>query len=155
MNLKLETEREKVQPFYSTSVANEIEHELSQQDPTEVRDLLNSLMPFNSTTLTRENNSVGQWNFLDNFYKRFNKVALDKLALEKEKERLLKENEDLRALVKQYLGGITVSEDSISGENPLLIINGKMPEPIKVTAKTTTAPSVTGVPQQKVVVLIQ
>ena len=44
---------------------------------------------------------------MENFWKRYNKVVLDKLALDKEKRDLLQENTQLRAVLKQYLDGTT------------------------------------------------
>ena len=37
---------------------------------------------------------------LNNFFKKVNKVTLDKTALQNEKERLLKENQDLRLILQ-------------------------------------------------------
>ena len=51
---------------------------------------------------------------------------LDKLSLAKEKERLRQENKELQDILKQYLDGISVNEDVLSGSNPLLIVNGKV-----------------------------
>ena len=62
---------------------------------------------------------------LENFWKRFNKVFLDKLALDKEKMGLVQENQQLRTLLKQYLDGISVNDELISQVNPLFIVNNK------------------------------
>lgn len=48
---------------------------------------------------------LNEYTSLENFWKRYNKVNLDKLALEKEKQDLLNENTQLRAVLKQYLNG--------------------------------------------------
>ena len=42
---------------------------------------------------------------MENFWKRYNKVLLDKLALDREKQTLEDENSKLKALLKQYLDG--------------------------------------------------
>ena len=42
---------------------------------------------------------------LQNFWKRYNKVLLDKLSLDKEKSELKNDNSKLRTLLKQYLEG--------------------------------------------------
>jgi hypothetical protein len=57
--------------------------------------------------------------------KRYNKVLLDELAISREKARLEQENADLRAILKQYLDGISVNDDVISDANPLLIVNSR------------------------------
>lgn len=62
---------------------------------------------------------------LENFWKRFNKVTLDKLALDKEKQTLMQENQQLRTLLKQYLDGISVNDEILSQVNPLFIVNNK------------------------------
>lgn len=63
---------------------------------------------------------------LDNFYKRFNKVHLDKLAIEKQKATLEKENLFFKNLLKQYLDGVSVNDDVINNNNPLLVVNNKV-----------------------------
>lgn len=66
-----------------------------------------------------------EYSSLENFWKRFNKVFLDKLALDKEKMGLVQENQQLRTLLKQYLDGISVNDEIISQVNPLFIVNNK------------------------------
>jgi len=61
----------------------------------------------------------------ENFYKHYNKAALDKLSLEKEKQMLNHENTQLRSILKQYLDGISVNSDVLAQTNPLLIINNR------------------------------
>ena len=46
-----------------------------------------------------------EYGSLENFWKRYNKVLLDKLALDKEKQTLEDENKRLKLLLKQYLDG--------------------------------------------------
>ena len=60
---------------------------------------------------------------LENFWKRYNKVLLDKLALDKEKQMLSNENAQLRLLLKQYLDGISVNDEVLNQTNPLFIVN--------------------------------
>ena len=49
---------------------------------------------------------------------------LDKLALEKQKIELDRENEHLRNILKQYLDGISLTDDVLAQPNPLVIVNG-------------------------------
>ena len=63
--------------------------------------------------------------YLDNFFKRYNKVLLDVMAIERERDRLGNENGDLRSILKQYLDGISVNPDVINNPNPLLVVNHK------------------------------
>lgn len=62
---------------------------------------------------------------LENFWKRYNKVLLEKLALDKEKQTLMAENGQLRTLLKQYLDGISVNDEILSQVNPLFVVNHK------------------------------
>ena len=60
---------------------------------------------------------------LENFWKRYNKVLLDKVAMDKERASLVTENQQLRMLLKEYLDGISVNDEVITKANPLLIVN--------------------------------
>ena len=73
-----------------------------------------------------EGTPVDEWNYLDNFYKKYNKVLMDKLTIEKEQARLQQENADLQAILKQYLDGISVTDEVMNSRNPLLVVNGKV-----------------------------
>lgn len=66
-----------------------------------------------------------EYRAVENFWKRYNKVLLERLALEKEKQALMTENGQLRLLLKQYLDGISVNDEILSHYNPLFIINAK------------------------------
>ncbi|KAL5016348.1 hypothetical protein ScPMuIL_005937 [Solemya velum] len=108
---KLETEEEKVLPFYATSLTQDETEDVDQavaEQPTEqLVNVMHEYLP------------------LENFWKRFNKVTLDKLALDKEKQTLMQENQQLRTLLKQYLDGISVNDEILSQVNPLFIVNNK------------------------------
>jgi hypothetical protein len=62
---------------------------------------------------------------LENFWKRYNKVLLDKVSLDKEKQMLSTENAQLRLLLKQYLDGISVNNEVLANTNPLFIVNNR------------------------------
>jgi hypothetical protein len=62
---------------------------------------------------------------LETFWKRFGKVSLDKLALEKERSILQSENMQLKMLLKQYLDGISVNDEIMSQTNPLMIYSSR------------------------------
>lgn len=108
---KFETEEEKVLPFYASS--------LTQEEQNDV----------NAAVLEAPNEALvtvmHEYSSLENFWKRFNKVSLDKLALEKEKQGMMVENQQLRTLLKQYLDGISVNDEILSQVNPLFIVNNK------------------------------
>jgi len=69
---------------------------------------------------------VDEWTYLDNFFKRYNKVKLDHLAIERERDRLGHENAQLRSILKQFLDGVSVNQDVLSQANPLLVVNGRV-----------------------------
>jgi dynein regulatory complex subunit 2 len=110
MNRKLETEGEKINPFYK-----EIESGNPKDYPQIEMDI----------KLPNEFHGMSQFN------KRFNKVLLDKLAMKNENERLNTENSRLRKILKQYLDGITLSETVINQLNPLFVVNGKTNAPMR------------------------
>lgn len=62
---------------------------------------------------------------LETFWKRFSKVSLDKLSLEKERSILQAENMQLKMLLKQYLDGISVNDEIMSQTNPLMILSSR------------------------------
>lgn len=128
---RLETEREKVQPFYTSAIQEGSEE---QAEVARLKNLLddeavNSEYKENKASaaaVNRDGQIVGEYGCLENFHKKFNKVLLDKLAIGEEKKRLQKENSDLRGILKQYLDGIAITEDVVDDSNPLLIVNGKV-----------------------------
>ena len=122
---KLETEKEKVLPFYQSDPDSQIEGEIKVEKIAGLSD-----------------HSQNEFKLLDNFYKRFNKVHLDKLAIEKQKATLEKENLFFKNLLKQYLDGVSVNDDVINNNNPLLVVNNKVnlnrPPVVRDDAQHTT-----------------
>ena len=107
---KLETEKEKVLPFYQS---DEVQME-------EVPDI------YIEKIEGMKKAKYNEFQLLDNFYKRYNKVLLDKLAIEKQKATLEKENMFFKSLLKQYLDGVSVNDDVLNSSNPLLVVNSKV-----------------------------
>nr|XP_005991515.1 PREDICTED: coiled-coil domain-containing protein 65 [Latimeria chalumnae] len=108
---KLETEEEKVLPFYTTSLSAEELKEAEEAALEKPSEPLAKLMH--------------NYTALENFWKRYNKGLLDKYALGREKSLLLQENEQLRLLLKQYLDGISVNEETLTQLNTLFIVNSQ------------------------------
>lgn len=140
MNRKMETEEEKVSPFYPSSISAEEAMQAWQErqgqaasNDTPLSDASKQegepvVIPPNlqhSVAVTPVGRTVPEYSALDNFWKRYNKVLLDKLALDKEKQSLLEENQGLRAVLKQYLDGISVNEEVLAQKNPLFVVNGR------------------------------
>jgi len=131
---KFETEEEKVLPFYASS--------LNQQEDQEVEQAANEKPTEQLAEL------ITEYGALDNFWKRYNKALLDKMALDKENNTLLQENTQLRSVLKQYLDGISVNEEILSQTNPLFIVNNKTNVKLSVPV---TDPRIQSKPQQTVV----
>jgi hypothetical protein len=60
-----------------------------------------------------------------NFYRKYNRVVLDNIAIAKEKERLQLENAQLQDLIQQYLNGTQLNNDVLADDNPLFVVNGR------------------------------
>ena len=76
---------------------------------------------------------VPKWSHLDQFLQKYNKVLLDKLAIESERKGLEQENTELQAILKQYFDGVSVNDSVMQASNPLLIVNGKVKAPPQTT----------------------
>lgn len=51
---------------------------------------------------------------------------LDRLAIQKQKETLSKDNQMLKSLLKQYLDGISLNDEVLRTNNPLFIVNNRI-----------------------------
>ncbi|XP_078057430.1 dynein regulatory complex subunit 2 [Mustelus asterias] len=122
---KLETEEEKVLPFYASS--------LTPEEESKVQHLM-MLRP------CEELAEVMDCGALEQFWKRYNKVLLDQVVLQQEKSTLLQENSRFRQLLKQYLDGISVNEEILSNLNPLIVINNKTNVNLSIPVIESTAP---------------
>ena len=81
--------------------------------------------PTQSLGLTEKGETIEEWEYLQLFYKRFNQVTMDKLTVDRERNRLRDENAALQGILKQYIDGISVNADVLSRPNPLLVVNGR------------------------------
>ena len=117
LNRKLETDREKVLPFHPLQIREE--------DTTVPQDLAVEAGALSSYALGHDGRPVEEWNYLDTFFRRYNKALLDAAAIERERERLGRENQDLRSILKQYLDGISVNADVMAQLNPLFVLNNR------------------------------
>jgi len=66
------------------------------------------------------------FSYMELFYKKYNKVLLDKILMTNKKNFLNEENARLKAILKQYLDGISVNAEILEQANPLLVVNGKI-----------------------------
>jgi len=103
---KLETEEEKVLPFGVVPPTPRTE---AEDDEIKQKSDLTDV--------------VSDYEQLDGFWRRYNKVQLDKLALESEKSSLENENMTLRNVLRQYLDGVSVNNETLKEPNPLFVVN--------------------------------
>lgn len=106
---KFETEEEKVLPFYSSVLTPMEQEEVERQNPEELTEELAKVM--------------ADYSGMENFWKRYNKVKLEVLSLQHRRVQLLEISGKLREMLKQYLDGISVSDEVLSQLNPLFIVN--------------------------------
>merc|ERR1712157_360990 len=125
MNRKLETEDEKVFPFYDDLELDEDGNDVPRPrketvtvaqkvelDPEIAKKNRHCAIGFDDS-----GQPLDEYKALDRYWKKYNAVLLDKLALEKRYNERKEENYKLRSILKQYLDGISVSEEVIAEDN--------------------------------------
>ncbi|XP_016056706.1 PREDICTED: coiled-coil domain-containing protein 65 [Miniopterus natalensis] len=120
---KFETEEEKVLPFYSSTFTPEEQEETEEISPEVLTEELAKV--------------IADYIGMENFWKRYNKVKLEQLSLQHRRAQLLKINGKLREMLKQYLDGISVSDEVLSQLNPLFIVNHRSNLPQPLSTPTT------------------
>ncbi|XP_011843002.1 PREDICTED: coiled-coil domain-containing protein 65 isoform X1 [Mandrillus leucophaeus] len=117
---KFETEEEKVLPFYSSVLTPKEQEGIEENNPEELTEELAKVMV--------------DYTGMENFWKRYNKVKLEQLSLQHRRAQLLDINGKLREMLKQYLDGISVSDEVLSQLNPLFIVNyqSNLPQPLSI-----------------------
>lgn len=127
---ELETEREKILAFESDITVAEVEADVAQRVKKQVHEEALTAGRADTDLVTVDQmlalgdeaaaTSTEDWRLLERFWAKFNKVLLDNAAIAQEKFHLENENTKLRALLKQYLDGISVSHEVMSHRNTLL-----------------------------------
>lgn len=77
--------------------------------------------------LMRETVESGELDALELFWRRYNKALMDKLVLERRRDALRAENEQLQAVLRQCMDGTMVTDATMkaSDGNPLFVVNGR------------------------------
>lgn len=109
MTRELETEKEQVLPFPPS---------VTETDPEIQRQMRQFKLQ-----LKGDSKFVEESDLFDKFYRRFNKVLLDKMSLQREKAALAEHNHRLKLMVKRYMGGTGITTDLMERPNTLFIVN--------------------------------
>ncbi|KAM6106288.1 dynein regulatory complex subunit 2 [Pterocles gutturalis] len=107
---RLETEEEKLLPFYPSSLAEE-----EQRDARQILE---------ETPAEALAGAMRDYAGLERFWQRFNKAQLETRALERERAALSQRNRRLRALLRHYLAGIAGPHEELE-PSPLLAVQHK------------------------------
>ncbi|XP_036387705.1 dynein regulatory complex subunit 2-like [Megalops cyprinoides] len=104
---KLEKEREKA--FYTITLSDKEQ----------------SLMKYLSMEPLSEElaQAILKYSALDSFWQPYNKALMERLCLQREQEKLSQVNRLLRSQLRQYLDGISVSDEVLRQRNPLLMVS--------------------------------
>jgi len=146
LSRKLETEQEKIMPFKSDKATNKqkkqgsnankiddyneekeerLEDEEDENLPAATIKANQNINILQSSVFNSEEDFVPPADRLANFYVKYNKILLECIAIDKEKERLAAENAQIEDLIQQYLEGMKLSESSLQSDNPLFVVNGR------------------------------
>ena len=140
----METEQEKIVPFQNTiDPSNPTAAISSAKRAADTSGLLDhayfesggkaevhhNALALQTSTWMHDGGPVPKWSHLDQFLQKYNKVLLDKLAIESERKGLEQENTELQAILKQYFDGVSVNDSVMQASNPLIIVNGKVKAP--------------------------
>ena len=112
---RLEIDKEKILPYYESS-------DIEKEDNNKVEIKLDEIKGVDPV-IYEEIAS------LQNFWKRYNKVKLDVMAITKQKAEVEKQNEILKNYLQQYYDGFHVNNVVMTNENPLLVVNKINPNP--------------------------
>merc|ERR1712159_768206 len=118
------TEREKVLPFEFAATA---EGNPDGDDLDAAAAAVEEEVKASASTLGMDGKPVQEWDALNTFFTRHNKILLDQTALSVEGKRLNQENDRLRGLIKQFVDGISVNDDVMSNANSLMVVNNSLP----------------------------
>lgn len=77
---------------------------------------------------------------LESFYGRYNKVLVETLALERQRDRLRAEHAELQNVLQQVMDGMAVTPSAVDGHNTILVVNGRVTtnKPLPVRSMQTS-----------------
>ncbi|PHJ24410.1 flagellar associated protein [Cystoisospora suis] len=66
---------------------------------------------------------IDEWNYLDNFFKRYNRVLLDKAAFERQRKAVEEQVTMLDTRLTNFVDSVSINKDTLDRPNTLLLIN--------------------------------
>lgn len=114
----LETEREQVLSFEANESPQEIEEDVRRRMASNEPGALLADKDIHNGPA-----AAADWQFLERFWIKHNKVMLDCAAIAQEHHHLKQENQQLQGILKQYLDDISVNDNVMKSTNALLLTN--------------------------------
>jgi dynein regulatory complex subunit 2 len=124
----LETAREQVLSHEANITTASVEAETKRRMAAEDGGEVSFGEPESNSTTPPANE---QWQLMDRFWVKHNKVVLDNAALSQERVLLEQENKSLQEVLKQYLNDVTVSDEVMRQNNPLLRTRTAVPNVVQ------------------------
>jgi chromosome segregation ATPase len=121
INTKFETEEES----FEEHMQEVHDNELSVEEQEKISDIKRLISEEEQTSI-------------ELFFQKYNRVSLNNFALESRKKLLMDENAALKAKLKEFMDGISLSNKILEDKNSLFIVNGKTNSKIKYSTKKIT-----------------
>jgi hypothetical protein len=135
LSRKIETMQEKVLPFENKAAEEDAKPLVAPSGGDEAADGLKAVKKEIDTEAPPPAHQSSVWNpagefiqptdRLAHFHRMYNRVILDGIAVDKEKERLVEENAQLEDLIDQYVQGLQLNGRVLDEDNPLFVVNGR------------------------------
>lgn len=131
----LETEREQVLSYEANESPQEIEEDVRRRMATNEPGALLA-----DKDIPNGPAAAADWQFLERFWVKHNKVMLDCAAIAQEHHHLEQENQQLQRILKQYLDDISVN-DSVMKSNNALLFAAPAPNVVETAVKSKSGVS--------------
>ncbi|GKT34337.1 Dynein regulatory complex protein like protein [Aduncisulcus paluster] len=124
--MKLETDYERIRPFASHIESIELKDEIDAEREEELKHRKEEEeMEGEKAEVDKEIKEViTSAEGLRPFYRRMNRVLMDRLALERQQAALREENRLLREALQEFLDGLTINDHTFDQENPIMVVEG-------------------------------
>lgn len=149
----LETEREQILDFEANQSPGEIEQDVQRRIAASEPGALEAA----AKTQQSSNGAAScfgvssEWQVLERFWTKYNKVMLDCAAVAQEREHLERESSQLQSILKQYLNDVSVNDDVMRNSNNTLLRTKPAPNVVQMANQSGNA-AMRGQAYQNVVV---